>query len=252
MTALSNQKARRTESWKHRSFTLTAAKKAYKGANCVLDTATGKVKPGAAGTGLVLIGVFDETVDATSAGPLGAVAQPVSVDLLREVNLEWFANDTGTAVSGTTGLLQACYVLDDQTVSGASSGNSIAGLVWAVDSVKGVAVERVPPGSAGPNLVMGVGTLAAYTSNDTAPTAIVSGDVYDVPATGAASTISLPTAPTDGTWAMFTADGTKNGHTVQYRDVTTAITTALTASKRHLVIVTALGGKWFANAYVSP
>jgi hypothetical protein len=99
-----------------------------------------------------------------------------------------------------------------------------------------------------------VQTLAAYTSNDTAPASIVSGGVYDVPATGANSTITLPAAPADGTHAIFVADGTKNSNTVQYRDATgpVNITTALTASKRHMVHVTALNGIWNAIAYVSP
>jgi hypothetical protein len=97
-------------------------------------------------------------------------------------------------------------------------------------------------------------TIPAYVANDSAPTAIPQGSVIDVPATAAASTITLPAAPVDGTWAVFLADGTKNANTVQYRDATgpTNLTTALTASKRHEVIVYALGGKWFANAYVSP
>ncbi len=52
----------------------------------------------------------------------------------------------------------------------------------------------------------------------------------------------------------FVADGTKNGHTVTYRDATgtVALTTALTASKRHLVVATFLNGLWNANAYVGP
>jgi hypothetical protein len=75
-----------------------------------------------------------------------------------------------------------------------------------------------------------------------------------VPATGAASTVTLPAAALDGTSASFVADGTANAHTVQYRDATGVVnlTAALTAAKRHLVIVEKVGGKWFANAYVSP
>ena len=124
----------------------------------------------------------------------------------------------------------------------------MAGLVWSVDG-KGVAIERV---SRLEDNIRPAGATLSYTSNDAAPAAIVSGAVYDVPTTAANSTISLPAASPDGTWALFVADGTKNGHTVQYRDVTTAITTALTASKRHMVHVQMSGGKWFANAYISP
>lgn len=110
----------------------------------------------------------------------------------------------------------------------------------------------VQPGDPPQKVVLA--TIPAYTANDSAPTSIPTGAIIDVPTTGAASTITLPAAPPDGTWAIFTADGTKNAHTVQYRDATgpTNLTTALTASKRHEVLVSALGGKWFANAYVSP
>jgi hypothetical protein len=57
-----------------------------------------------------------------------------------------------------------------------------------------------------------------------------------------------------GTVLYFVANGTDNAHTVQYRDATgpTNITTALTASKRHMVIAAFLNGAWRANAYVSP
>ena len=50
----------------------------------------------------------------------------------------------------------------------------------------------------------------------------------------------------------FSADGVKNAHTVQYRQGATPLTTALTASKRHLVVALFLDGTWRANAYVSP
>ena len=67
----------------------------------------------------------------------------------------------------------------------------------------------------------------------------------------AASTIDLPDG-NEGDVIYFSADGVKNGHTVQYRDGTTPITTALTAAKRHLVVCLFLDGTWRANAYVSP
>jgi len=66
--------------------------------------------------------------------------------------------------------------------------------------------------------------------------------------------VTLPASAPDGTFAYFTANGVLNANTVQYVDATgpTNITTALTASKRHLVVVVKRGGSWFANAYVSP
>jgi hypothetical protein len=96
--------------------------------------------------------------------------------------------------------------------------------------------------------------VGAYAANDYAPATIARARRdYDVPTTARRRRSRCP--PRARRHArVLRADGTKNGHTVQYRDATgpTNLTTALTASKRHLVIVEKLGGKWFANAYVSP
>ena len=84
-----------------------------------------------------------------------------------------------------------------------------------------------------------------YTTNDYAvPATTPSGTVFDVATTAANSTISLPAAAPDGTFFVFVADGTKNGHTVTYRDVTTPISAALTASKVHGVTVTCMNNAW--------
>lgn len=195
-------------------------------------------------TGLQVIGVAAETVDATSADAL------LNVDLEVEITVEWFANATSTDAVAATDLGSRGYMMDDQTVTITAAGRSVAGRIWAVDSTYGVAVQKTD--TAGTALSQPA--VGSYTSNDYAPASIIQDAVYDVPTTGAASTITLPAAAADGTRASFCADGTKNAHTVQYRDATgpTNLTTALTASKRHLVIVEKLGGKWFANAYVSP
>ena len=75
-----------------------------------------------------------------------------------------------------------------------------------------------------------------------------------IPTTGAASTVTLPvTGVADGTTIRFFADGTKNGHTVTYRQSpSTAISGALAANKRHLVIAESIGNTWAVNAYASP
>lgn len=62
------------------------------------------------------------------------------VNLDREVVARWYDNDTGTAVVAAN-VGSDCYILDDHTVTGSSTGNSVAGRVWQVDSVKGVLVE---------------------------------------------------------------------------------------------------------------
>ena len=91
-----------------------------------------------------------------------------------------------------------------------------------------------------------------YTSNDFAVTTQPSGTVFDVATTAANSTISLPANAPSGTIYYFRADGTKNGHTITYRDVTTAISAATTASKVHLAIAVCLGNAWAITLTVSP
>jgi hypothetical protein len=138
------------------------------------------------------------------------------------------------------------------------------------DRVCGIAMENGDLGTIGTCLLVGSrdrmldvallnddGTSAAapaFAANDCAPADIRHGAVYSVPATGAASTVTLPAAAKDGTKAYFVADGAANAHTVQYRDGTgnVNLTAALTAAKRHLVTVVKKGGAWYASAAVSP
>lgn len=100
-----------------------------------------------------------------------------------------------------------------------------------------------------------VGTLPAFSAAAlSVPDYPVSGTVFDVPTTAANSVITLPAAAKEGCEIVLVADGTKNGHTVQYADETgaTNITAALTASKRHRVVATFLDGIWTASAHISP
>lgn len=244
MTALARERQSSHERWTYHLLPLMAGYKAYKGARAGIDLATGKVRPMAAGQGLIHIGQFARTIDATSA------EKPVNVNLGMEVEVDWLENDTVSPVL-VTSRGQLCYFLDDQTVTAASAGNAVAGRVWDVEAGRGVAVQKLitPYGGAS------AGTSPAYVSNDLIiPAGQASDQVFDIPTTTAASLVTLPAAPRDGARLYFVADGVKNGHTVQYRDATgpVLLTTALTASKRHLVIAVALNGKWSANAYVSP
>jgi hypothetical protein len=229
-------------------FPLAAGSVAFKAAIAAIDLSTGKVEPGHAEGDLFVIGRFAEAMDAT----LGE--KQVNVDLLREMRVDWYANDG--IVAADVG--QLAYLADDQTVT-ATPGGSVAGRIWLVDSVKGVAIERL--GSLPIDATIGGGgggvetVLPAYVSNAAAVPANPGHDsIYDVPTTAAASVITLPALAAEGTRIMFAADGVKNGHTVQYRDETGAVnlTTALTASKRHFVVAVSLNGIWVANAYVSP
>jgi hypothetical protein len=56
------------------------------------------------------------------------------------MELHWWDNASGGAA--VTGLFSLCYMLDDHTVTNASSGNSVAGRVWAIDTTKGVLVQK--------------------------------------------------------------------------------------------------------------
>ncbi len=250
MSALATEKARRFETWKHHLFLLAAGSKAYKGGIACIDlsaVSTSKVVPGSSSPTLLKIGIFDETIDATAA------AQYVNVDLEREITVEWYSNGAAGNAVAATDVGRDAYVIDDQTVGIAGAGRCLAGRIWAFDSVRNaVAVEKVHASAS--SLAGQPGSLIAYVANDSIPTSVASGAIYDVPTTAAPVTITLPAAAADGTIAYFVADGVKNGHTVQYRDATGAVnlTTALTASKRHEVIAVKYGGKWFANAYVSP
>jgi hypothetical protein len=252
VTALIQERMSSMERWTHRLFPLAVGNKAWKNGMAVIDLSTGKCEPGHVESDLLYIGKFDRTVDASLAEAM------VNVNLGMEIEIEWWANDTVSPVTAAM-LCSLCYILDDQTVSSDGSGRSQAGRVWGVDAIKGVAVQKVAAGAGSVgslDSIEGVPTaLAAFSSNAiTLPDNPNSGAVYDVPTTGAASTINLPTVAVDGTILYFTADGTKNGHTVTYKDQTgaVALTTALTASKRHEVIAVRRGSLWFANAYVSP
>jgi hypothetical protein len=244
MTAAAQEVARRIEQWKLKDFTLTSGTKGWKGALAAISLGTGKVIPASSAAGQLVIGVFHRTVDAAAAD------KTVTVALFEEITVEWFVNATSTNACASTDIGALAYALDDQTVAITPTGRSPAGRIWAVDSAKGVAIQRIEDA----HPVLAQPTAGSYTSNDYAPASVMHHAVYDVPTTAANSTITLPAAAPNGTCVFFAADGTKNGHTVQYRDETgpANLTTALTASKRHLVTCVKRGDKWFAAAYVSP
>lgn len=253
MTALAKERMSLVERWTRRQLTLASGNKAWKGGIAALDLSTGKVEPGHAETDLLVIGSFAETVDAALADAL------VDVDFGREIEARWLANATAGDAIAATDVGSLCYVMDDQTVTITPTGRSIAGRVWGVDSVKGVLVERlqaVPSPSASLDGLEAVETAApAFAAGDSAiPANPNSGAIYEIPATAAVSTVTLPAAAAEGTVLYFVADGVLNAHTVQYRDATgpTPITSALTALKRHMVVAAFLNGAWRANAYVSP
>ena len=248
MTALSAGKAlnRRTIA-RDATFTLASGQTVWKGALIAVKLGTGTVVEATGASDELVIGVAMADVNAAAASKQLAVEFPTPV-----VGI-YFANGSSIAA---TNIVDVCYVADDQTVSltPIASGASIAGRVWGVDSTLGVLVEILRPIAQSVGLAQR--TQAAHVSNDVILTSALAihGSVFDIATTASATTVTLPATATEGTVLTFVADGTKNGHTVQYRDATgpTNLTTALTASKRHQVTAVYMNGIWTANAYVSP
>lgn len=245
MTAQAKERAIDTAAWRYRRFTLKSGSVAWKSGAAFLELATGKVVPALqAAAGFLFLGVFNESVNASTGDKL------VNIDLGGEIDLYYFAN-SGPILATDIGKL--CYFDDDQTVVLAAGTRQLAGRVLDVDARKGVGVDVSVARFASQERTM-AGPALAFVANDAAPTDVINGAVYNLPATAAASTVTLPAAAPDGVIAFFAADGTANGHTVTYRDATgaVALTTALVASKRHLTVASKVNGKWVANAYVSP
>lgn len=140
---------------------LAANAKVFKGALAVAVVAgasRGFYKQGAAAAGLVVVGRFAETVDNTG-GADGAVS--AEIHFFRERHLLLMVNDGGTAVVAAD-REQPCFVLDDQTVTGAMSTNSRAGIVYDV-TTEGVWVEQGPASEPAPKVQTGTATLVAGT-----------------------------------------------------------------------------------------
>lgn len=95
-------------------------------------------------------------------------------------------------------------------------------------------------------------TLAQAANDFAVPATARDGQLYEIGATAAASTVSLPASLPDGTVLYLFADGTKNGHTLTFRDVATAISAATTASKRVSAVAMKQAGKWAVTLTVAP
>lgn len=129
------ERARRKATWGSFTHTLTNAVQAEKGKIACLDTSTGLLTKAGTSTTLKPIGYFKTSV-------LGDGTLTVEVDLFDEIEIHFFANDTGTAVVAAD-IGSPCYLKDDVTVSGDNTGRSTAGQVWGVSTLNGVAVQMV-------------------------------------------------------------------------------------------------------------
>lgn len=136
MTALAMERMSVFERWTYQMFTLAAGTKAYKNGIAVIALGTGRVRPGRAAATDLVIGKFNETVDATAGEKL------VHVNLGVEIEVEWWDNSAAAPVAATD-VGQLCYVEDDQTVSMTATGTSVAGRVWRVEAGRGVAVQKL-------------------------------------------------------------------------------------------------------------
>jgi hypothetical protein len=111
---------------------LAANTATVQGTEACWDSAAGNIKPGVSGNAtLTPIGWFLESTSASSA------VQNVVVQLDRPIKIRYWANDT---VSAVTALFSQAYILDNQTVTANASGNSVAGRVWKIDTIKGIGV----------------------------------------------------------------------------------------------------------------
>jgi len=139
MAALIDKRMTRETRMKNVALPLATGQAAFQGAIACADVTTGTVKRGAAGNASLLkLGEFADTVDNTA----GASTVNVLVSLDVEIVARWYDNDPGAGAVVAIDLWQDCYILDDHSVTMTSTGNSVAGRVWAVDAVKGILVEN--------------------------------------------------------------------------------------------------------------
>lgn len=240
------------------AYPMAAATTIFAGTLVALDSA-GNAVPATASTAVRVVGRAEKQVVNTVAAGFGNAGQ-----LTIEARPGVFAFNNGDSITAAD-VGSMAYASDDNTVNkGASAAGVARPTVGPIYGLYGTQVKvGVGPifgafdGGDGAGDTAPLGTLAAFAAGTITPSAaaLTSGAIYDVPTTAANSTIVLPAASAVGTVVKFCADGTKNGHTVQYIDATgsVAITTALTASKRHLVeCVKESATIWVANAYVSP
>jgi hypothetical protein len=118
-------------------FASGAGQKAWQGGVACMDTAAYTIKPAVSGNAnLVAIGEFAQSYDnSTGTGTIY-----VLVELAKEVPVDWYDNASGGAA--VANLFTICYQLDDHTVTNSSTGNSVAGRVWKLDTTKGVLVQK--------------------------------------------------------------------------------------------------------------
>ncbi len=92
--------------------------------------ATGYATPGVTATGLIAWGIASEEVD-NSGGSAGDLK--ITVETSRGKKDFFFLNDTGTPLTQAD-VGNDCYILDNQTATGDSTGRSVLGTLMEVTS----------------------------------------------------------------------------------------------------------------------
>lgn len=223
--------------------------KIMRGAAVGIELATGYVVNMTTAGGVLALGMAQETVD-NSGGSAGDLS--INVKLAREVAGVRFVNSGSTSACAQTDIGKRCYFVDNQTVSILPTAGPLAGTILDVSATDGVLVELALEPLRGPSYLPAPAVV--FTAADCAIARPGRGLHYLCPTTAANSTISLgSTGAVRGDTIVFTADGTVNGHTVQFRTGTTNISAALSASKALGVTLVFDGTLWaVVGLLVSP
>lgn len=126
MPATANRNTPRRVGEGARSYPMAATAHGYAGTIAVLDS--GYCTPGATGTGLIALGVFDAEAD-NSAGANGDITASVQRGVFR------FDNSADADEIALSDIGQLCYIVDDITVAktDGTASRSVAGVIDDVD-----------------------------------------------------------------------------------------------------------------------
>jgi len=183
----------------------------------------------------------DDYVPVCREGQVWAALTGSAGDALADVNFSYADTTTTNRGKATASIPSAAS--DAQVYDGGPCkfvGDSVSGAQLVECSFD---AEDLSPSASS--------TVLSQTANDYAVPAEHM-KVFEINTTAANSTVSLPAATPNGTVCFISADGTKNGHTLTFRDVTTAISAATTASKRVAAVAVKVGGKWTVTLTVGP
>jgi hypothetical protein len=271
--ALSAQRANPPERWTRKRLLGAASTVFYKGQAVGIETASngnqGRVVPMSISTSLVYIGLAAENLTNTAAAL-------VNVDLCEEIELHWYANAAASNNVAAINVGSLGYFTDDLTVSKTSTSNSLAGRIWAYDSVRNtVAIQKLPgsvtvnasgaidagqvtPGTAYQVLRTNsgatasewgraIGKYAAVDLTNSASSNIGVGQVLDITACGDTKALTLATtSAVAGDWIVVTrkAIGATTANTVLNGGSGTGTLMSMTSNKEASLLCIFDGTDW--------